>query len=77
LFVWLVATGGENWAAGFRHAAQIYYERALHQVETLLYAALPVSVLALAFLIIGQIAPMLKVFTDIMRALTDATGGGP
>jgi len=77
LFVWLVATGGEDWAGGFRQAARVYYERALHRAETLLYAALPVSVLALAFLIVGQIAPMLKVFTSIMRTLTDVDGTGP
>jgi hypothetical protein len=38
-------------------------------VETLLYAALPISVLALAFLIVGQIIPMVRIFTDVMSAL--------
>jgi hypothetical protein len=76
LFVWLVASGGENWADGFAQAAHVYYERALHRVETLLYAALPVSVLALAFLIVGQIVPMVHVFTGVMGALGGMDGVG-
>jgi type II secretory pathway component PulF len=71
LFVWLVASGGEDWAAGFAQAARVYYERALHRVETLLYAALPISVLALALMIVGQILPMLHVFTRMMQTLGD------
>jgi general secretion pathway protein F len=76
LFIWLVAASGEDWAGGFAQAARVYYERALHRVETLLYAALPVSVLALAFLIVGQIAPMLRIFTSIMGALGDLGADG-
>jgi type II secretory pathway component PulF len=71
LFVWLVASGGEDWADGFSQAARVYYERALHRVETLLYAALPISVLALALLIVGQIMPMMHVFTRMMQTLGD------
>ena len=69
LFVWLVASSGEDWAGGFAQAARVYYERALQRVETLLYAALPISVLALAFLIVGQIIPMVRIFTEVMSAL--------
>lgn len=76
LFVWLVAASGEDWAGGFARAARVYYERAVHQVETLLYAALPVSVLALAFLIVGQILPMMRVFTNLMQTLGDMGDGG-
>ena len=74
MFVWLVAASGEDWASGFAQAARVYYERAVQRAETLLYAALPVSVLALAFLIVGQIAPMMRVFTDMMRSLGDMSG---
>jgi type II secretory pathway component PulF len=77
LFVWLVASSGEDWAGGFAQAARVYYERALQRVETLLYAALPISVLALAFLIVGQIVPMLRIFTDVMRSLGDMGSVGP
>ena len=74
LFVWLVASSGEDWAGGFAQAARVYYERALQRVETLLYAALPISVLALAFLIVGQIIPMVRIFTDVMSALGNMDG---
>jgi hypothetical protein len=46
----------------------------LQRVETLLYAALPISVLVLAFLIVAQIAPMLRVFTEVMRGLGGMDG---
>ena len=74
LFVWLVAGSGENWAGGFRHAATIYGERAKHQVELALYAALPVSVLALGFLILSQATPMARVFAGLMRMMTSFDG---
>lgn len=45
LFIWLIASNGENLAEGFKQAAEIYYARATHKVDMLLYAALPVSIL--------------------------------
>lgn len=79
LFVWLVAGSGEDWAGGFRQAAKIYFERARHRVEVLLYAALPVSVLGLGLLIIAQVLPMARMFAGLMRALTSVgdMGDGP
>jgi type II secretory pathway component PulF len=55
MFVWLVDQGGEDLAGGFARAADIYGERARHRVEMLLYAALPVAVLALGGLIVCQL----------------------
>ena len=75
LFVWLVTGGGENWAAGFKHAAKVYYERSQHRVELLLYAALPVSVLALGLLILAQVLPMMHLFVKVMRTMTTDMGG--
>jgi type II secretory pathway component PulF len=54
LFVWLVSSAGEDLAAGFRHAAEIYRNRATHRSEILLFAALPLSVLVLGILILTQ-----------------------
>jgi type II secretory pathway component PulF len=71
LFVWLVAGSGEDWAGGFRQAAKIYFDRALHRVEVLLYAALPVSVLGLGLLIIVQVLPMARMFAGLMGALVN------
>ena len=47
LFLWLVRKGGENLAAGFEKAAEIYHARAAYRIEMALYGALPVSVLLL------------------------------
>jgi type II secretory pathway component PulF len=74
LFIWLVAASGEDWISGFKHAAEIYYARAAHRTEVLLYAALPVSVLMLGFLIVSQVAPLFRVFIGIMRSLGDMDG---
>lgn len=76
LFVWLVSGSGENWAAGFKHAAKVYYERAQHRVELLLYAALPVSVLALGLLILAQVLPMMHLFVKVMRSMSEVSGVG-
>ena len=75
LFVWLVAGSGEDWIAGFKHAAGIYHDRAVHRVEMLLYAVLPVSVLALGVLILAQVLPLLQMFLGMMRMLSDVGGG--
>jgi hypothetical protein len=71
LFVWLVAGSGEDWAGGFRQAAKIYFDRARHRVEVLLYAALPVSVLGLGLLILSQVLPMARTFAGLMRSISD------
>ena len=45
LFVWMVVQSGEDLPAGFQRAAEIYQSRASYRAETLLYSALPCSVL--------------------------------
>jgi len=69
LFVWLVEQAGEDLAEGFGRAAEIYYARAAHRVEMLLYAALPVAVLVLGGLIFLQTYPLLRVFVGMLDAL--------
>lgn len=54
LFVWLVSSAGENLAAGFQQAAEIYQGRAAYRSEMLLYAALPLMVLVLGVIILTQ-----------------------
>ena len=71
LFVWLVAASGEKWAEGFQHAADVYRERATQRAEVLLYAVLPVSVLVLGFLIVGQLVPMLRIFGNLVGGLVN------
>jgi type II secretory pathway component PulF len=54
LFAWLVSSAGEDMAAGFKRAAEIYQARATQRSEILLYAALPVMVLVLGVVILTQ-----------------------
>jgi type II secretory pathway component PulF len=74
LFVWLVSSAGEDLAGGFRNAAAIYQARAEHRSEMLLYAALPVMVLALATIVLAQGWVMLGGLLSIMQLL-DQVGG--
>jgi type II secretory pathway component PulF len=74
LFLWLVKKGGEDAAAGFSKAAELYRTRASHRIELALYGALPVSVLLLGVMIFWQIAPILRVFIVMMNALGDVGG---
>jgi len=69
LFIWLVAHGREDMAAGFQRAADIYQTRATHRAELLLYSALPCSVLALGVLIVLQIQPVLFSLAQMMNML--------
>jgi type II secretory pathway component PulF len=74
LFVWLVAQGGEDLTAGFKRAAEIYFARAVYRIELLLYAALPVCILVLAVVILGQFMPLLRVLTLTIDSLGDTAG---
>jgi len=75
LFLWLVRKGGEDIAAGFQHAAEVYQARAGYRIDMALYGALPVSILLLGQMIFWQVAPLLKSMIGIMNMLGD-TGGG-
>jgi type II secretory pathway component PulF len=74
LFLWLVQKSGEDVAAGFQKAAEIYHARAAYKVELALYGALPVSILFLGQMIIWQIVPLMRSFIWMMNML-GAVGG--
>jgi type II secretory pathway component PulF len=69
LFLWLVASAGEEVAAGFQRAAEIYRARANHQMEMMLYAALPVAVVLLGGLILielkGAFLPLVSLISGL------------
>lgn len=69
LFLWVISQAGEDMAAGFQRASEIYQARANHKTELLLYAVLPVSIMLLAALILGQIYPIARAFSDVIRQL--------
>jgi type II secretory pathway component PulF len=74
MFLWLVQKGGENLAAGFQKAADLYHSRAAYRIELALYGALPVSILLLGQMIFWQAAPLMKSMIWLMNMLGD-TGG--
>lgn len=72
LFVWLVASAGEDLASGFKQAAEIYRARAAYRADLILYGALPVAILGLGIMIAGQTAPVMRTLVQFM----DSLGGG-
>jgi type II secretory pathway component PulF len=73
LFVWLVARGGDDLAAGFQKAAEIFQGRAKHRAEMILYSALPVSILALGIMIVSQVQPVFITLVRFMNMIGDAS----
>jgi type II secretory pathway component PulF len=76
LFLWLVQKGGEDLAAGFQKAAEIYQARAAYRIELALYGALPVSILLLGQMVLWQVVPLLRSMVWMMNMLGAETGGG-
>ena len=60
LFIWLVASGRNDLAAGLKRAAEVYHARAEYRTEIMLQAALPVSVLVLGILILTQVYTLIQ-----------------
>jgi type II secretory pathway component PulF len=77
LFLWLVQKGGEDLAAGFRKAAEIYRARASYRIEMALYGALPVSILLLGQMVLWQAFPLVRTMTWMMNMLGSDVGGAP
>jgi type II secretory pathway component PulF len=69
LFLWLVHQSGEDVAAGFQRAADVYQARANYRTDLLLYGALPVSLLSLGLLVIWQITPLMQSMTNLMNSI--------
>ncbi len=69
LFLWLVGNAGEDLAAGFQRAAEIYSARAVHRSELFLYAAVPTSVLLLGAMVACQLFPAVKTFTSLLGGI--------
>lgn len=76
LFIWMIAHSGEDIADGFQRAAELYQARASARADMLLYATLPVSVLALGLVILMQIQPVLSVLAQFLRSINDPGGIG-
>ena len=75
LFVWLVQKGGEDVAAGFQKAAEIYQARAAYRIELALYGALPISILLLGQMVLWQAVPLARAMLWMMNAIGGSAGG--
>jgi type II secretory pathway component PulF len=69
LFTWLLRSGSEDLAVGFERAADYYHARQAHRTDSLLFAALPMAILAMGLLIIVQVIPMMMAVTAMMDRL--------
>lgn len=74
LFVWIVSNGGENIAAGFGRAAELYQSRAEQRADMALYAALPVAVMFLGIIIFSEAYILLGSFLVVIDLLNNIGG---
>jgi type II secretory pathway component PulF len=72
LFVWVVASAGEDLIAGFNRAAEIYHARAIYRTEVALFSVLPLAslflgavVISQAFLVISMFLPMIVMVSNL------------
>jgi general secretion pathway protein F len=75
LFLWLVQKSGEELAAGFQKAAELYHARAAYRIELALYGALPISILILGQMVLWQATPVFR-FVVLMLNSIGAFGDG-
>jgi type II secretory pathway component PulF len=74
LFVWVVASAGEDLTDGFHRAAEIYHARALYRTEVALFSVLPVASLFLGAVVLSQAFLVLSMFLP-MIAMLNGLGG--
>lgn len=75
LFVWTVSQSGEDMTTGFERASEIYQARSAYRVEMFLYSVLPCAILALGFMIISQIQPVIGALATFINNLSGGGGG--
>ena len=64
-----VARGGEELAAGFQKAAELYRSRAAYRIELALYGALPISILILGQMVLWQATPVFRFVIVMINSL--------
>jgi type II secretory pathway component PulF len=75
LFVWVVASAGEDLAAGFNRAAEIYHSRALYRTEVALYSVLPIASLFLGVIVLSQAFLVISMFLPLIAMISNLSGG--
>jgi type II secretory pathway component PulF len=75
LFVWVVASAGEDLTAGFNRAAEIYQTRAIYRTEVALFSVLPVASLFLGAIVISQAFLVICLFLPLLNMISNLSGG--
>jgi type II secretory pathway component PulF len=75
LFVWVVASAGEDLTAGFNRAAEIYHARAIYRTEVALFSVLPMASLFLGALVLSQAFLVISMFLPLIAMLNNLGGG--
>jgi len=75
LFVWVVASAGEDLTAGFNRAAEIYYSRAIYRTEVALFSVLPLASLFLGAIVISQAFLVISMFLPMISMVNQMSGG--
>jgi len=75
LFVWVVASAGEDLTAGFKRAAEIYHSRALYRTEVALYSLLPIASLFLGTIVLSQAFLVISMFLPLVSMISQMSGG--
>jgi type II secretory pathway component PulF len=71
LFVWVVASAGEDLIAGFARASEIYQSRAIYRTEVALFSVLPVASLFLGALVVSQAFLVISMFLPLIAMLNN------
>jgi general secretion pathway protein F len=74
LFVWIVASAGEDLTAGFSRASEIYHARAIYRTEVALYSVLPIASLFLGALVISQAFLVISMFLPLIAMINNLSG---
>jgi type II secretory pathway component PulF len=74
LFVWVVASAGEDLTAGFNRAAEIYHSRAIYRTEVALYSVLPIASLFLGAVVLSQASLVISMFLPLIAMLNNMSG---
>ena len=74
LFVWVVASAGEDLTAGFNRAAEIYHSRAIYRTEVALYSVLPIASLFLGVIVLSQASLVISMFLPLVAMLNAMSG---
>jgi type II secretory pathway component PulF len=74
LFVWVVASAGEDLTAGFNRAAEIYHARAIYRTEVALFSVLPLASLFLGAVVISQAFLVISMFLPMICMISNMSG---